>query len=187
MPSWPCRPGILGKAERQASDDPRAVRCESTCRIGCRPPQVDGPKRVDGPKSMDPKNRWTQKIDGPEGRWPARRAASGARITLSLLSLSLSPVPQSLSCPSVSPVPQSLLSSVVLPAACSAAHSKVAQAGGHSRGHCCLSTDQRIACLPSTLTVLACGPLSPISSKNVTRVPGSTDRAPSSRMLFLWK
>jgi hypothetical protein len=37
-----------------------------------------------------------------------------------------------------------------------------------------MASFQRRLCLPSTFTVLACGPFSPISSKNVTRVPGGT-------------
>jgi hypothetical protein len=44
---------------------------------------------------------------------------------------------------------------------------------------------QRRPCLPSTLTVLACGPFSPISSKNATRMPGATCREPPLRRLFL--
>jgi len=45
----------------------------------------------------------------------------------------------------------------------------------------------RIPCLPSSLTVLACGPFSPISSLKVTRVPTcSLGNAPLSA-LFLWK
>jgi hypothetical protein len=43
---------------------------------------------------------------------------------------------------------------------------------------------QRRPCLPSTFTVLACGPLWPISSKNVTRVPGANRPALPSRTLF---
>src|SRR3546814_4219962 len=44
-----------------------------------------------------------------------------------------------------------------------------------------------MACLPSGLTVLACGPFSPISSVKATRVPGFRREKPLLRTLLLWK
>ncbi len=42
-------------------------------------------------------------------------------------------------------------------------------------------------CLPISFTVLACGPLSPISSAKVTRAPTLRRAKPSSSTLLRWK
>ena len=54
--------------------------------------------------------------------------------------------------------------------------------------YCPLVTDEenqtRSRCFPSSFTVVACAPLSPASSANVTREPTSNRENPSSRTLF---
>src|SRR5689334_7624887 len=61
----------------------------------------------------------------------------------------------------------------------------------HQLAHVCTPTRRAIynlsPCFPRILTVLACGPFCPISSVNVTRVPGAIRSKASSHTLLRWK